>query len=191
VKQHRSLGHDGVPAARENTGAVGFSDLAEERITRARAIKLAGAMVGTGAFALLLPDEADALSRRQRRRRRLRRRRARQQRQNNVTSTQPGGTLNFGDVVVSPALPLPLQTVTIENNGGTPVTIDPRVVGDGFSLGNLSGLDLTLQPGDTVDIPVVVDAVRDGVKTGELRILDDSDGLLLETVDLVANVDVP
>ena len=106
-----------------------------------------------------------------------------------MNSTQPGGTLNFGDVVVNPNLPLPLQTVTIENNGGTPVTIDPRVVGDGFSLGDIDNLDLVLEPGTSVDIPVVVDALTDGVKTGELRILDDSDGLLLETVDLVANVD--
>jgi hypothetical protein len=176
--------HGGAPVVRENAEA----SLAEQRITRARAIKIAGAMVGTGAFALFLPDEADAANRR-RRRRRLRRRRARQRRQAAVNSDQPGGTLNFGDVVVNPNLPLPLQTVTIENNGGTPVTIDPRVVGDGFSLGDLSGLNLTLQPGDTVDIPVVVDALTDGVKTGELRILDDSDGLLLETVDLVATVD--
>ena len=162
--------------------------LADQPITRARAIKLAGALVGTGAFALFLPDEADAADRK-RRRRRQRRRRARQRRQSAVNSTQPGGTLNFGDVVVNPNLPLPLQTVTIENNGGTPVTIDPRVVGDGFSLGDIDNLDLVLEPGTSVDIPVVVDALTDGVKTGELMILDGSDGLLLETVDLVANVD--
>jgi hypothetical protein len=159
---------------------------AEERITRARAIKLAGAMVGTGAFALLLPDEADALSRRQRRRRRLRRRR--QRRQNNVTSTNTdNGVVNFGDTTVGSPL---TKFVDIKNNGPDSVTIDPTVVGSGFTLADLSGIDLTLEPGETVSIPVIVDALSSGVKTGELRILDDADGLLLETVDLVADVNV-
>ena len=106
---------------------VPLEGLAEERITRARAIKLAGAMGATGAFALLLPDEADALTRRQRRRRRRRRIR---QRRNNVTTNTENSTIDFGDVSV---VELPVtRTVTVTNNGDVPVTVRP-VVGDGFT----------------------------------------------------------
>ena len=160
-------------------------DLADQPITRARAIKLAGAMVGTGAFALFLPDEADAANRKRRRRRR-RRRRARQRRQNNVTSEQ--STVNVGGTTVGG---VPAETtVPITNEGDTPVTITPTVVGDGFTLADAG--DITLQPGETVQIPVIftpqVGAEVGDVVTGELRILDAADGLLLEVVELVGNV---
>ncbi len=159
--------------------------LAEERVTRARAIKLAGAMVGTGAFALLLPDEADALTRRQRRRRRLRRRRARQRRQNNVTSEQ--STVNFGGTTVGTPV---TESVDVTNNGTEPVTITPTVVGDGFTLADAG--DITLQPGETVSVPVIfapqVGAEAGDINTGELRLADAADGLLLEAVDLVGTV---
>jgi hypothetical protein len=156
---------------------------AEERITRARAIKLAGAMVGTGAFALLLPDEADAASRRQRRRRRLRRRRARQRRQNNVTSEE--STINFGDTLVDAPV---TRFVEVTNNGPDSVTLEPTLVGDGFSLVNTD--PITVASGDTVRIPVVLDALEEGIQTGTLRLVDARDGLLLEAVDLVGDVNV-
>ncbi len=162
---------------------VPLEGVAEERITRARAIKLAGAMVGTGAFALLLPDEADALTRRQRRKRR--RRRARQRRQNNVTSEQ--STVNFGGTTVGTPV---TESVDVTNNGTEPVTITPTVVGDGFTLADAG--DITLQPGETVSVPVIfapqVGAEAGDINTGELRLADAADGLLLEAVDLVGTV---
>jgi hypothetical protein len=167
---------------------VPLEGLADQPITRARAIKLAGAMGAAGAFALFTGGTAEAGERDRRRRRRLRRRRARLRRQRNVTSTNTdNGVVNFGDTTVGSPL---TEFVDIKNNGPDSVTIDPTVVGSGFTLADLSGIDLTLEPGETVSIPVIVDALSSGVKTGELRILDDADGLLLETVDLVADVNV-
>jgi len=160
-----------------------LAGLAEERVTRARAIKLAGAMVGTGAFALLLPDEADAANRRQRRRRRRRKKlRARRRRQAAVTSPQPTVPVNENPTVVP-----------IKNEGDTTVNIVPQVSGGGFELGDLSAVDLSLAPGQTALVPVTfTPQVGDlGVQTGELRILDGSDGLLLETVTLTADVTAP
>ena len=162
--------------------------LAEERVTRARAIKLAGAMMGTGAFTLFTGGTAEA---RPNRRRRRRRRRIRRRRQAAVTSPQPvvnvGGTTVGGTPVST--------TIPITNEGNTPVTIDPTVVGDRFTLGDLSGTDLTIQPGDTLDIPVIftpqVGDVAGDVSTGELQVRDAADGLLLETVDLTGNVTAP
>ena len=158
--------------------------LAEERITRARAIKLAGAMVGTGAFALLLPDEADALTRAQRRRRRRRRRRARLRRQRNVTTTNnttDGTTVNFGGTPVSgPAL---TQPVTIANNGPDSVTLRPEIVGDGFTLVNAD--PITIAPGETAVLPVIFDPLSGGAQTGNLRLVDVDDGLVLEDIDLL------
>jgi len=158
---------------------VPFERIAEERITRARAIKLAGAMGATGAFALFTGGTAEARPNRRRRRRRRRRR------QRAVTSDQ--STINFGDTILNvPAT----EFVTITNEGDTPVTINPTLVGDGFTLGDLSGLDLTLEAGESVKIPVILNALEEGVKTGKLRILDARDGLVLEVVELVGEVNV-
>ena len=182
-----NLERGGVPAVRENTEGAGFSDLADAPVTRARAIKMFGATAAAGAFALFTGGTAEA-GERDRRRRRRRRRRARLRRQRNVTSTNTdNGVVNFGDTTVGSPL---TEFVDIKNNGPDSVTIDPTVVGSGFTLADLSGIDLTLEPGETVSIPVIVDALSSGVKTGELRILDDADGLLLEKVDLVADVNV-
>ena len=164
---------------------VPLEGLAEERITRARAIKLAGAMGATGAFALLLPDEADALTRRQRRRRRRRRIR---QRRNNVTTNTENSTIDFGDVSV---IDLPVtRPVTITNNGDVPVTVRP-VVGDGFTLVDADGNEIA--DGDTIRIPandsVQLDVIlTELVQSGTLELVDVRDGLVLETVDLVADV---
>ena len=160
--------------------------LADQPITRARAIKLAGAMVGTGAFALLLPDEADALTRRQRRRRRRRRRRARLRRQRNVTTNTENSTIDFGDVTALPDS----ETVTVTNNGDVPVTVRP-VVGDGFTLLDADGNEIA--DGDTIRIPAndsvdLVLRLDELVSSGTLQLVDVRDGLVLETVDLVADV---
>lgn len=161
---------------------VPLEGLADQPVTRARALKLLGATATAGAFAAFAGGAAEARPNRKRRRRRRRRRR-----QAAVTSPQP--TVNFGDTTVG--APSPAVTIPVTNEGNTPVTIDPTVVGDGFTLGDLSGLDLTLDPGETVQIPVTLNALEEGVQTGELQVRDASDGLLLETVDLTGNVTAP
>jgi hypothetical protein len=163
---------------------VPLEGLAEERITRARAIKFAGATITAGALAFLLPDEADALTRKQRRRRRRRRRAAaRRRRQNNVTSDS--STVTFGDTVLN--TPSPAENVTITNDGTTPVTLRPEVVGDGFTVApTFPGIDgFALAPGASIDVPVIFTPDVSGPSTGELRIVDAADGLLVETVELV------
>ena len=148
---------------------VPLEGLAEERITRARAIKLAGAAVAGGAFSIFWgADVAEARPNRRRRRRRRRRR----QRQNNVTTdtsivniTTPGGVV----------------PVTVTNTGTTPVTITPQIVGDGFSLVNANDAKFRLLPGASRLVEVTgTNIAGDGV----LNIRDASDGLILEVVDL-------
>lgn len=164
---------------------VPLEGLAEERITRARAIKLAGAMVGTGAFALLLPDEADAASRRQRRRRRLRRRRIRQRR-NNIRTDTENSTIDFGDVDLGDLLNLPVRRVEVFNDGNTPVTLKPTVVGRGFTLVDDAPITIGAGESEFVDV-TVTDLLTDGA-AGQLKLVDAEDNVTLETVDLLADV---
>jgi hypothetical protein len=124
---------------------VPLEGLAEERITRARAIKLAGAMLGTGAFALLLPDEADA--RRRKRRRRPRRRRARVAEGSSTPVTlnvAPGGldaNPTIGIENPSPDRALTISEVKVVDGNGRVIETVPLVGGP-----------VTIQPGDTADI---------------------------------------
>lgn len=175
-------------AMKRNDGdlPVPLEGLADRPVTRARALKLLGATATAGAFAAFTGGAAEAgdRDRRRRRRRRLRKRRARQRRQAAVTSEQP--TINFGNTTVGTPL---TENVVVTNNGDTPVTIDPTVVGDGFTL--LDAGNITLQPGETVRIPVVLNALEEGVQTGTIRLLDARDGLLLETVGLTGTVTAP
>ncbi len=148
---------------------VPLEGLAEERITRARAIKLAGAAVAGGAFSIFWgADVAEARPNRRRRRRRRRRR----QRQNNVTTDT--STVN----ITTPGEVVP---VTVTNNGTTPVTITPQLVGEGFSLVNANDANFRLLPGASRLVEVTgTNLAGDGV----LNIRDASDGLILEVVDL-------
>jgi hypothetical protein len=155
--------------------------LAEERVTRARAIKLLGAIGATGAFALFTGGPADALTRAQRRRRR--RRRLRRRRRNvtttNTSSTGDTSTVTFGDSLVGvPAT----ETVTIENIGPDEVTITPELVGGNFSLVNTD--PITIAGGETAKLDVIFNPLSVGDKTGTLRLLDDSDDLVLEVIEL-------
>jgi hypothetical protein len=157
--------------------------LADQPITRSRAIKLFGATIAGGALIAFLPAEADARPNRKQRRQR-RARRARRRRQAAVTSPQP--VVNFNPILNVPVTEL----VDVTNNGPDTVTIDPTVVGEGFTLGDLSNLDLRLEPGETVQIPVILTALNGGVQEGTLRVVDARDGLVLEVVELVGEVDV-
>ena len=164
--------------------------IAEQPITRARAIKLLGAMGATGAFALVAGGTAEA--RPNRRRRRLRRRRIRRQRQRNVRTDAENSTINF-EVADLAELPL-TREVRLINTGDTPVTVRPELVGDGFTLLRTDGTEIA--NGDTVRIPANAErAVRvrltellGGASTGTLRLVDARDGLVLETVDLAADL---
>jgi hypothetical protein len=179
VNNRESLGGSGVPAVNQDTG----TGLAEQRITRARAIKLAGAAVTAGAFAIFWgADEADALTRAQRRRRR-RRRRLRRRRRNVTTTnnTTDGTTVNFGGTPVS-GPPL-TETVTIANNGPDTVTLRPEIAGGGFSLVDTD--PITIRPGDTADLGVIFDPLGGGLSTGTLRLVDARDGVVLEDIDLL------
>jgi len=71
--------------------------------------------------------------------------------------------------------------VTVTNNGTTPVTITPQLVGDGFSLVNADDAEFQLLPGASRLVEVTgTNIAGDGV----LNIRDASDGLILEVVDL-------
>lgn len=162
---------------------VPLEGVAETPVTRARAIKLFGAMGAAGAFAAFTGGTAEAGERDRRRRRRRRRRRIRRQRQNNVTTDQ--STVNFGDTTLGAPV---TRTVEVTNDGNTPVTIDPQLIGDGFTL--LDTDPIVVDAGETRLVDVVFNPLRDGVSTGTLRLVDARDGLVLEVVDLVGNVDV-
>ena len=172
MKQHENIGHDGHPAVRENTGMVGFSDLAEGRISRARAIKLAGAMLGTGAFALLLPDEADA--RRKKKRRRRRRRKAQ------VAPTTP--------------TPLPLvpnvNTIQITNPSGDPLNpSDKPLTISGVKLIGEDGSVISTQP--LVGGPVTIEAGETGDVVFDLSGLSVADLADADSLRLIDEMGVP
>ena len=119
----------------------------------------------------------------QRRRRRKRRRRKRQ-----AAVTSNPSTVTFGNTVVN--TPSPAEKVTITNDGTTPVTLTPTVVGDGFTIDpTFPGIDgFQLAPGASIAVPVIFTPEVGGPSTGELRIVDAADGLLVETVNLVGEV---
>ncbi len=149
--------------------------LADAPVTRARAIKLFGAAIAGGALVAFLPDEASARPNRRKKRRR--------KRQAAVTSNP--STVTFGNTVVG--TPSPAENVTITNDGTTPVTLTPTVVGDGFTIDpTFPGIDgFTLAPGASLAVPVIFTPGVEGPSTGELRIFEGADRLLVETVNVV------
>ena len=165
---------------------VPLEGLAEERITRARAIKLAGAAVAGGAFSIFWgADVAEARPNRRRRRRRRRRLRRRRRNVTTTNNTTDNSTVNFGDSLVGTPV---TETVEVTNNGDTPVTIRPEIAGDGFSLVDSS--EITLLPGETADVDVVFlpNANDVGqVTTGTLKLVDVDDGLVLENIELLGS----
>jgi hypothetical protein len=129
--------------------------IAEEPITRARAIKLAGALVGTGAFALFLPDEADARRRPRRPRRRRRKARVADSSSTPITlNVAPGGggVLNPSIDITNPARePLTIRNVKVIDSDGdvigtAPLVGGPVTIGRGETATitpDLSGLTVT------------------------------------------------
>jgi hypothetical protein len=148
---------------------AGFSDLGAVTITRSRAIKLAGAALAGGAFSLFWAPEADALNKKKRRRRRRRRRRR-------AAIVATPSVVNITIPGAVGAVP-----VTVTNNGTTPVTISPQLVGDGFALLNADDAEFELLAGASRLVEVTA---TDLAEEGVLNFRDASDDLILEVVEL-------
>jgi hypothetical protein len=173
------------PSRKELEGGT-FDDLATEladgTITRARAIKLAGAALFGGALTLLWPGEADARKRRRRRKnrreRRPRRRRAR------VTNPQP--------VTVTPGN----NTVNVKNPGSRALTIEKVHVldgdGDVIAVKRPLGGPVTIKPGKTLPVTVNLDA-NDLLDADKLRLID-ARGVPVTVIDdngeVVGDIDI-
>jgi len=160
--------------------------LTEETITRARAIKLAGAalLAGTGMMTLF---QSPAEARKRRRRRKKRRRKAR---------------------VTPDPVPLPNETnnitFSVENltGGLLPPIAGAEVLSGPFEISLLGQEPILGQeslvrfeqpiavfdvPGTTVDaeVPLTITVLEDGVQSGELRLFD-ANGNTVDVVDLQA-----
>jgi hypothetical protein len=142
-----------------------FEGIAEEPITRARVMKLAGAVLGIGAFALLLPDEADARKRKRRRRRRKARVADSSSTPITLNVTPSGGVLNPTIDITNPSpdRPLTISEVKVIDSNGSVIDTAPLVGGP-----------VRLEPGQT--LPVTVDlsglSVTELLRADGLRLLD-------------------
>jgi hypothetical protein len=163
-----------IRPSREELEGGSFDDLAAEladgTITRARAIKLAGAALFGGALTLLWPGEADARKRRRRRHRRHRRPRRRRAR---VTNPQPV-TVTPGD-----------NTFNVKNPGSRALTIEKVQVldsdGDVIAVKRLVGGPVTIKPGKTLPVTVNLDA-NDLLNADKLRLIDGR-GIAVTVID--------
>ena len=167
----RDEGGENRPS-REELEGMSFDDLtaglADGTITRAKAIKLAGAALLGGALTVLWADEADALNRRRRRRKKRRRRRKAQ-----VTPTQvPLPTL------LSSVTPF-VFTVTNPSDD-KPLTISGfQVLGGDGTWGNIQDLpDVTIQVDDP-NTPLVAENVGPVAITVDPQVFADAEGLRL------------
>lgn len=165
---------------------VSFSgSLGEVRITRARAIKLAGAALGGSALGLLWAGEADARNRRRRRRRKKHRRRRRKAQV--VSPTNIPLPLVPGDNILniknpSEDEPLTISGIKLLDSDGSVISTEPLVGGP-----------VTIQPGETKLVTVNLDA-SDLVNADGLRLLDgagrgitviDENGVTVGDIDLL------
>jgi len=176
------------PSRKELEGGT-FDDLATEladgTITRARAIKLAGAALFGGALTLLWPGEADARKRRRRRKnRRERRPRRPRRRRARVTNPQP--------VTVTPGN----NTVNVKNPGSRALTIEKVHVldgdGDVIAVKRPLGGPVTIKPGKTLPVTVNLDA-NDLLDADKLRLID-ARGVPVTVIDdngeVVGDIDI-
>jgi hypothetical protein len=154
-----------------------FSDLGEVRITRARAIKLAGAAIAGSALSLLWAGEADA--RKKKRRRRRRRRKAQVNTPTPVTLAPGDNTISITNP--SPDKPLTISGVKVIDSDGS--VVDSNVLTD----------PVTIAPGDTADLTVNLDA-NDLLNADRLRLIDgrgvpitvvDENGITLGDIDVL------
>jgi hypothetical protein len=156
-----------IRLSREELENGSFDDvaavLAEETITRGRAIKLAGAALLGGACTLLWPGEADA--RKKKRRRRRRRRKAR------VETPAP---LPRHDAEAGTPIPITLNVTNPAGPGGPDLTISEVRLVDANGTVLAPALPVTIEPGETAQIPVTVtyEPTSPLIDAGELRLFE-------------------
>jgi hypothetical protein len=142
---------------------VGFSELGEAPISRARAIKLAGAALAGSALSLFwATDEADARRRRRRRKRRKKRRRRKAQVTPNPVTT------------LAPGVPTVLQVTNPSDSRPLTVGGVSLVDGDGGLLGSngLVGAPVQIAPGATAPVTVTFAPDDPIVDASGLRLFD-------------------
>ena len=143
--------------------------LTEESITRARAIKLAGAVLLSAAGMVAL-GQSPAEARKKHRRRR-------KKKQNRSVTASPQN-LAFPDTPVGDSS---TETVAITNPGTEPVYVQPQL-GNGFTLAPSVDASAPISPG-TTGVDVVFTPLQEGAYEGELTIVDSS-GTEATAVDL-------
>jgi hypothetical protein len=156
-----------IRPSREDLEGSAFDDLApglaDGTITRARAIKLAGAALLGGALTLLWPGEADA---RKRRRRRKKKKRRKAQVTNPVPVPVPN-VVNPGVIGI---------TFPVLNLGDKDLVIkDVKVVDggdDGLADAELANGPITIEAGQTEPVTVNLTVTDPLIETGELRLID-------------------
>ncbi len=153
--------------------------LADGTITRARALKLAGAALAGSALTLLWPAEADARNRRRRRKKR-RRRKARVTTSPSTVPQQTDTPIPITLTVTNPSDSRPLTISDVKLLGAEGAVVDPTV-------------PVTIAPGATVNIPITLtyDPSSPLVDAGELRLYDGS-GVPVEVTNgnTLGNVDL-
>ncbi len=141
--------------------------LADGTITRARAIKLAGAALLGGALTVLWTDEADARRRRKKKRRRRRKARV-------TTAPSSTNTLNSLPPVAGEAIPITLAVTNPSDSN--PLTIsNVKLLGAEGAVVDPT-LPVTIAPGATAEIPITITYSPSSplVDAGELRLYDGS-----------------
>jgi len=145
--------------------------LTEETITRARAIKLAGAalLAGTG-LTMLFQSPAEA---RKRRRRRKKKKVTASPREVTFPNT-PAGTTSDS------------KSVTVTNNGTEPVSVvlSPEALNGGFTLAPSFDASAPILPGTSADVPIQFTPAEQGVEySGQLLVVD-ATGTTVTATDL-------
>jgi hypothetical protein len=156
------------------------AELTEGTITRARAIKLAGAaLLSASGLMMLFQSPAEAGRRRKRRKRRQRRQRRPRARTNRRRVRFPdteGGTTS------------PVENVTITNIGPEPIFVSPDLGDNSFTFAPTFDATAPILPGESVTVPIIFapTLLEEGIQTGELSIVD-TDGEPVVVVDANGN----
>jgi hypothetical protein len=182
MQMKRNEGEEPRPAFGEPDFRLS-DDLGEARITRARAIKLAGAALAGSALSLVWAGEADAKNKKKRRRRRRRRRRKARVTPNPVPTPLPGVPAVINVTNPSDSRPLTIGGVRLLNGGG-------GLIGSN----GLVGGPVTIAPGQTLPVTVTFAPSDPLVDARSLRLIGgggkpivvvDEDGDILGDIDLL------
>ncbi len=152
------------------------AELTDGTITRARALKLAGAaLLSASGLMMLFQSPAEAGRRRKKRRRRRRRRSTTRVRTNRRR-------VRFRDRVAGTTSPV--ENVTITNIGTEPVYVSPDLGDNSFTLAPEFDASAPILPGESVKVPIIFAPrlLEEGLQTGELSIVD-TDGDPVVVVD--------